>query len=62
MILATEIKGELWVKASDLYQISSAQVVPDAIGPDEGETEQYIQGWNDCRQLMLQTRNNRNDL
>jgi len=31
--------------------------VPDAMTHDEGETVQYVAGWNDCRELMLRTRN-----
>ncbi len=36
-------------------------VVPDVMTTTEGEHPEYVQGWNDCRQLMLQTRNNRHD-
>jgi hypothetical protein len=35
-----------------------ALVVPDVMTANEGEHPEYVQGWNDCRQLMLQTRNN----
>ena len=38
-----------------------APVVPDVMTTAEGEHHEYVQGWNDCRQLMLQTRNNRHD-
>ncbi len=30
--------------------------VPDAFGTREGEHPQYVQGWNDCRALMLSGR------
>lgn len=39
----------------------SASVVPDVMTTAEGEHPEYVQGWNDCRQLMLQTRNNQHD-
>lgn len=38
-----------------------APVVSDVMTTAEGEHPEYVQGWNDCRQLMLQTRNNRHD-
>ncbi len=38
-----------------LYTTPPAQpAVPDAFGTREGEHPQYIQGWNDCRQTMLE--------
>lgn len=36
----------------------AAPVVPDVMTTAEGEHPEYVQGWNDCRQLMLQTRKN----
>lgn len=44
-----------------LYTASPAPVVPDVMTTAEGEHPEYVQGWNDCRQLMLQTRNNQHD-
>jgi hypothetical protein len=37
----------------------AAPVVPDVLTTAEGEHPEYVQGWNDCRQLMLQTRKNK---
>jgi hypothetical protein len=31
----------------------AAPVVPDVLTTTEGEHPEYVQGWNDCRQLML---------
>tara|TARA_R110000868_G_scaffold169191_1_gene404120 strand:+ start:607 stop:1149 length:543 start_codon:yes stop_codon:yes gene_type:complete len=47
----------LWTEAP-LYTSPPAQpVVPDAIHhTDTSETLEYIQGWNDCRALMLEMR------
>jgi hypothetical protein len=28
-------------------------IIPDAIGPNEGEHPSYVEGWNDCRREML---------
>jgi hypothetical protein len=44
-----------------VYTTLPAPVVPDVLTTAEGEHPEYVQGWNDCRQLMLQTRNNRHD-
>ena len=41
------------------FKFTSPQqpAVPDAIHhTDTSETLEYIQGWNDCRQLMLEMR------
>ena len=40
-----------------LYTSPQQPAVPDAIHhTDTSETLEYIQGWNDCRQLMLEMR------
>jgi hypothetical protein len=36
--------------------LATQPAVPDAFGTREGEHPQYIQGWNDCRALMLSGR------
>lgn len=40
-----------------LAEQTTQVAVPDLIGPNEGDDPQYIQGWNDCRALMLSWRN-----
>jgi hypothetical protein len=34
--------------------LATQPAVPDAFGTREGEHPQYVQGWNDCRQTMLE--------
>lgn len=46
---------------AEQHAAQPAPVVPDVMTTAEGEHPEYVQGWNDCRQLMLQTRNNRHD-
>jgi hypothetical protein len=45
-------------KIGPVYTTPPAQqAVPDAIHPNDfSETPEYIQGWNDCRSLMLEMR------
>jgi hypothetical protein len=45
--------------STNIYITPFAPVVPDVMTTAEGEHPEYVQGWNDCRQLMLQTRNNK---
>jgi len=47
--------------ATPLYTVLPTPIVPDVMTTAEGEHPEYVQGWNDCRQLMLQTRNNQHD-
>jgi hypothetical protein len=47
--------------STNIYITPFAPIVPDVLTTAEGEHPEYVQGWNDCRQLMLQTRNNRHD-
>ncbi len=60
-VLEASISGGLYevVQCRDaitaIKQALAAQpAVPDAFGTREGEHPQYIQGWNDCRQTMLE--------
>jgi adenylyl- and sulfurtransferase ThiI len=40
---------------AEIERLKAAQpAVPDAFGTREGEHPQYIQGWNDCRQAMME--------
>jgi hypothetical protein len=45
-----------------LREAQAAQpAVPDAFGTREGEHPQYVQGFNDCRSLMLEMTKNRSN-
>jgi hypothetical protein len=48
----------LYERLPELFDRAEAQpAVPDAIHhTDNSETLEYIQGWNDCRALMLEMR------
>jgi len=52
-----EVNDALTLIDQALAKQSAQLAVPDFIGPNEGDDPQYIQGWNDCRALMLSWRN-----
>ncbi|AUM43101.1 hypothetical protein SEEP1673_022795 [Salmonella enterica subsp. enterica serovar Poona str. ATCC BAA-1673] len=39
-----------------LYTAPPAPVVPDEIEPDDSNTFDYVDGWNACREAMLQSK------
>jgi hypothetical protein len=39
------------------FDVAVREWVPDALTHDEGETAEYVAGWNDCREFMLRKRN-----
>jgi hypothetical protein len=59
-----DMRLDAWVQSrhsnqgTPFYTAPTAPVVPDVMTTAEGEHPEYVQGWNDCRQLMLQTRKN----
>lgn len=57
--LPEKYTGHLYTTPPNVATPLAAPVVPDVMTTAEGEHPEYVQGWNDCRQLMLQTRNNK---
>ena len=41
------------VRAEALAEQSAQPAVPDALTASDGESAEYMAGWNDCRQAML---------
>ena len=57
LVMTTEIRRFALLIRADMLKTMPMPTVPDAIHhTDTSETLEYIQGWNDCRQLMLKMR------